>query len=294
MPFDATTASRLLEKKLAELSRKTVLPASMLELVAATARAQLVARGEEHSVITADMLEETERNLRGAPLLARDAFPVDFARATALFEELSRIVVTSEAHLAKALEDINAAKASGELDLEKAFSRYIVGDDAFFAAFGERTPNAPRLLNFLVQAALTPQLAAIADAAYAHFPAERTWNFGHCPVCASPPLMARFVGKVGARHLTCSFCQLEYRAKRMMCPYCGEEDHKQLEVFTSPDEPGYAVHVCLRCKTYIKTTDFREFDRPSLAVLDDLESLTLDMAARNQGYARPVLSAWGF
>lgn len=294
MPFDATIASRLLEKKLAELSRKTVLPAVMLDLVAATARAQLAARSKENVVITSDMIEETERNLRGAPLLPRDAFPVDFIRATELFEELSRIVIASGAHFAEALDDIAAARASGELDLEKAFSRHIIGDDAFFAAFGERTPNAPRMLGFLVQAALTPQLVAVAEAAYAHFPTDRTWNFGHCPVCASPPLMARFVGKVGARHLTCSFCQLEYRAKRLMCPYCGEEDHKQLEVFTAPDEPGYAVHVCLRCKNYIKTTDFREFDRPSLPILDDLESLTLDMAARNQGYTRPVLSAWGF
>jgi FdhE protein len=294
MPFDVIHASRLLEKKLKDIERKTVLPAAMLDLVAATARAQLAARAIEPVSIPETTLEDVERNLRGAPMLPREAFPVELTRAAALFEELSRLVAANQAHLAEALAGIHAALAAGELRLETAFSRYMAGDDAFFVVFGERSPSAPRLLNFLVQAALAPQLAAVAEAVYAHFPAERTWNFGHCPVCGSLPFMARLLGTAGARHLSCSYCQLEYRAKRLLCPYCGEEDHTKLEVFTSADEPGYAVHVCLRCKTYIKTVDFREFDRPSIHVLDDLESLTLDLAARGQGYARPVLSAWGF
>lgn len=294
MSFDVDQASRLLEKKLADLARKTVLPASMLALVAATARAQLAARAAEQAVVPPEMLEDAERFLRGAPMLPRERFPVDRDRTMVLFGALSGLVRDNEPHLAEAMAGIDAARAAGELDLDKACERYVAGDDAFFAAFGEKTPNAPRLLNFLVQAALSPGLAAVGKAAYAHYPKERAWVFGHCPVCASPPLMARLVGKEGARHLTCSFCQLEYRAKRLMCPYCGEEDHKMLEVFTAAEEPGYFVHVCLRCKKYIKTTDFRELDRASLPVLDDLESLTLDLAARGQGYNRPVLSAWGF
>jgi len=294
MPFDAARAAKQLEKKLDALSQKTVLPASMLALVAATARAQLAARASESVDIQPGMLEEVERNLRGAPMLARDAFPVDMARMTALFDEISGFVRANEAHLAEAMDVIAAARQGGGLDLAKAARQYLAGDDAFFATFGEQTPGAPRLLNFLVQAALTPRLAAVGEAAYAHFPADRTWVFGQCPVCASPPLMARLAGKEGARHLTCSFCQLEYRAKRLMCPYCGEEDVKKLEVFSAAEEPGYFVHVCTTCKCYIKTTDFREFDRVSVPVLDDLESLTLDMAARGQGFNRPVLSAWGF
>lgn len=294
MPFDAAAAGRLLEKKLADIARKTVLPEPMITLVAATSRAQLEQRASLDIPVDPALLEDAERALRGAPMLARDAFPVDFGRARELFDRLSGIVRESEPHLAGGMAVIDAACASGELDVTVAFSRHMAGDDTFFAAFGEKTPSAPRLLGFLAQAALAPQLAAIGEAVYAHFPAERTWSFGQCPVCGSPPLMARLVGKVGARHLTCSYCQLEYRAKRLMCPYCGEEDHKLLEVFTSPDEPGYAVHVCLRCNNYIKTTDFRDLDRPSIPVLDDLESLTLDLAARNQGYNRPVLSAWGF
>lgn len=294
MPFNAAQANRLLEKKLADLSTKAVLPAAMLFLVAGTVRAQLRARAADRVEIAPEMLEDVERTLCGAPYLPRDRFPLDRAQAAALFGDLTGLVRQSEPHLAEALSVIDAALAGGSLSLDSAFAHHVAGDDTFFTAFGEKTPNAPRLLNFLIQAALAPRLAAVAEAAYAHFPKDRSWNFGHCPVCASPPLMARLVDKVGERHLTCSFCQLEYRAKRLMCPYCGEEDHKMLEIFTAAEVPGYFVHVCLRCKRYIKTADFRELDRPSLPVLDDLESLTLDLAAQGQGFGRPVLSAWGF
>ena len=294
MPFAAGEARRLLEKKLADLERKTVLPAPMLRLAAAVTRLQLEAGQQLAVTIDPASLTETERNLRGAALLPREAFPVDWVQARSLFFRLVDLVGESEPHLVESLGVITESLDSGELDLDQLLTRHLAGDDSFFAAFGGRTPRAPRLLNFLVQAALTPGLAAAAQAAFAHFPPDRTWNFGHCPVCASPPLIARLEGHEGVRFLTCSFCQLHYRAKRLLCPYCGEEDQKQLELFTSPDEPGYVVQVCLRCKAYLKTADFREFDRPSVPALDDLESLTLDLAAQSQGFIRPVLSAWGF
>ena len=58
MPFDHAAASRLLEKKLAAIAEKTVLPASMLALVAATARAQLDARAAETVNVNAADLDQ--------------------------------------------------------------------------------------------------------------------------------------------------------------------------------------------------------------------------------------------
>jgi len=294
MPCEPAEAGRLLEKKLLALSGNPALPASLVCLVAATCREQLDARIASSVQLREEMLATSERNLRGAPLLPREAFPVDRAQAQVLFRRLEGLASEFEPHLAASVAIIVAARDSGDLDLEDAFARFLGGDDAYFAAFGQRTPKAPRLLNFLVQASLTPQLAAVGEAAYAFFPQDRTWNFGHCPVCASQPLLARMINREGARGLTCSFCQVEYRAKRLMCPYCGEEDPARLELFTAAEVPGFAVQVCLSCKSYLKTVDFRDFDRPSLPVLDDLESLPLDLAAQSRGFVRPVLSAWGF
>ena len=294
MHCEHEAAGRLLEKKLRALVGSNVLPESLVGLVAATCRAQLETRRACCLTLPPGLLAASERNLRGAPLLPREAFPIDQQQARTLYDRLEDLASQSEPHLASSVASLAAARDAGALDLGEAFARFLAGDDAYFTAFGQRTPQAPRLLNFLVQASLSPQLAAVGEAAYALFPKERTWNFGHCPVCASLPLLARMVNREGARGLTCSFCQVEYRAKRLMCPYCHEEAPGRLELFTAAELPGFAVQVCLSCNSYLKIVDFRDFDRPSLPVLDDLESLPLDLSAQKRGYARPVLSAWGF
>lgn len=67
-----------------------------------------------------------------------------------------------------------------------------------------------------------------------------------------------------------------------------------LDYFTVDSEPGYQVHTCRSCKSYIKIADFRELTgREFLAALDDLESLPLDMAAQQEDFHRVAPSEWG-
>lgn len=94
---------------------------------------------------------------------------------------------------------------------------------------------------------------------------------------------------------TCSYCRTTFRAKRIQCPFCLEEDAKKLDYFTTENEPGYQVHVCRSCKSYIKIADFREFfGRESIPALDDLESLPLDIAAQNEDFHRSRLPSGGY
>lgn len=77
-------------------------------------------------------------------------------------------------------------------------------------------------------------------------------------------------------------------------PLLPGEGHGQAEYYEAPEEPGVRINACKTCMLYIKTTDFRNLDRRSLPLVDDLESLSLDVAAREKKYKRPTLSAWGF
>jgi len=295
MNVDPKRRLQKIEKKIGALRKRAYLPESLVDLVAKTATLQAEA-AIAHEYVLPDGLELTpiERVFAGAPMLERERFPVDEKAAGELFAKLLDLVADPECELAPSATIVRDALDKGELDLEKAIRHYLAGDDAYFLEFGEKTPAAPRLLNFLVQASLAPNLEVVAEAVFAQYPKDRAWNFGHCPVCGSAPLIARLLEKEGRRHLTCSFCHLEFRAKRLSCPYCGEEDFSKLEYFTAEEEPGYQVHHCQTCKRYIKTVDFRQFDRVSIPILDDLESLALDLAAQKKGYARPTLSAWGF
>lgn len=284
-----------LEKKLGQLRENEYLPPDLVRLVSGVARRQDEARAEVRIELPAPAgLASAEDNLQGRPLLARESFPVDRALSRALFEEFLAMLADLGGDLEEAARVVRAASAAGELDLERAEDAFLAGDDAWFARFGRRTPNAPRVLNFLVQAALTPGLAEAAARLSPGLDLETPRQHGHCPVCGSLPLISNLAGKEGRREVTCSFCRTSYRIRRLACPFCDHADPQGSRSFTVREIPGYRVEVCDSCHSYMKTADFREMDRPSVPVLDDLESLPLDYLAQKQGFRRPTLSAWGF
>ena len=73
-----------------------------------------------------------------------------------------------------------------------------------------------------------------------------------------------------------------------------QSHREKLEFFEAREEPGFRVDTCRTCNMYIKTTDFRKMDRNGLPLVDDLESLPLDIRAQKENFKRATLSAWGF
>jgi FdhE protein len=295
MSTDHDLRARRLEKKLAELATKDFLPREIVTLVGEVARRQLAAQACAAVALPAAAdLPDALAASQGKPLIERGRFPFDATQAELLFGEFAELLAGLGGEQAKAVAAVRAALASGEITLAEAFARHLAGDDAFFALFAGRTPAAPRTLGFLVQAALTPSLAAAADAFRAEIEKADARQHGHCPVCGSLPLFSVLREKEGLRFAVCSFCQAEYRIRRLSCPYCDEADPAKLTFFTADELPGFRVDVCAACRRYVKAADFRALDKVSVPVLDDLESLALDILAREAGFERPVLSAWGF
>lgn len=315
MSYDYGTARRQLDKKITELQNKPFLPEELIDLISKVARIQLEAQEQASPVIPdASTLTPAEENLQGRPLLLRSDFPYDYDQACELFKKFTEILTESEGSIAEATELINKELESGILDLKKAFTAYLDGDDSFFSQWGEKTPEAPRTLNFLVQSSLTPSIKAAAlelaqylparDAEPPRKPANTELDFeislpparahGHCPVCGSIAFIHTLHHKQGFRYANCSFCHTEYRVRRLACGYCDESNPEKLKFFSVDETPGYKVDVCETCKNYMKTADFRELDKVSIPAFDDLESLPLDFVAVEEGYKRGTLSVWGF
>jgi FdhE protein len=289
------TERKAFEKKLTLLAKKQYIPEPLLQLVRQVSLRQLEAM-DQARIIEPDekRFPSADEISRGKPLLPREEFPVDLELAAALVKEFADLA-RGIPPLDKALETVCREMEEGSLSLEDAFTAYLSGDDRFFEAYGrEKTPESPRCLNFLVQSSLAPSLMKASAALAPHLPASMAWSHGHCPLCGSLPLIGRLHSIEGHRMLTCSFCRHEYRAPRIGCPYCGEENPDCLEYFDSEDEPGVRLEVCKGCQCYIKTLDFRQLDRSCIPVLDDLWFLPFDILARQKGYSRPSLSAWGF
>ncbi len=292
--LEAAKALELLKKRIDSCRKREFLPAELVDLVEKIYTLQLEARDRARISIqdlsTADAMQRSQ----GAPLVERSNFPFDHSQAEALFHQFLDIAAGSIASLSEASKLIASSLQDGSLDLARAMQAHRDGNEAFFAQWAETTSTAPRLLPMLVQAAMTPSLEKAAEMLGTSVNLKESWAHGHCPLCGSMPIMTDLREKEGFRYNTCGFCHAEYHAPRLQCPYCLENDTAKLEYYDAAEEPGLRINACKSCKMYIKQTDFRAMDRKSLPLIDDLESLGLDIAAREKKLKRPTLSAWGF
>ncbi len=294
MSFDQETRERHLKRKAEELARKPFLPKELVDFVVEVARMQLEATSKANVCLPPDdHLPGVEENLKGRPLILREEFSYDQDLAKTLFNELLILSSKVESSLGKSAR-LFQNELKQNFDLQEAFSKFFQGQDEYFLQWAHKMPETPKFMSFLVRASLTPSIEAIANSLNGRLPKDRSWQHGHCPVCGDLPLISSLREKEGKRYATCSFCRTSYRIPRLICPFCGETDHKNLVFYDIPEEPGYRIDACESCKSYIKTADFRTLDKISVPVLDDLESLHLDFLAMERAYKRPTLSAWGF
>lgn len=293
--IDAKNAQELLAKKIDACRKRGFLPTELIGLVEKIYSRQLEARDQAKVPAAASQqIADSLQHGQGAPLLERARFPFDREQSAALFAEFLELAAAANPALGEATAALSKALEDKSLDLDKAMQAHLDGDEAFFSTWAKTTPSAPRALPMLVQAAMTPSLERAAMELESRTDLSQSWDHGHCPLCGSMPIMSELREKEGFRYNICGFCHAEYHVPRLQCPFCLEKSMDKLEYYEAEEEPGVRINACKTCKLYIKTTDFRNLDRRSLPLLDDLESLSLDVAAREKKYKRPTLSAWGF
>lgn len=282
-------------KNLNVLRKKNSFPQALLDLLERVTTKQFQAAEKyDFSQVTMPGLTTQSRHVQGASLLPRSSFPVFSQQASALFNGILEDVLAVGGDLGAGAERIKEGLDSGELAFERVFQAYLEENNDVFEAWAKKTSGTPRLLNFLVQSSLGPFMEGLAHQIRRGSSSQGVWEHGHCPACGSLPFISCLETKEGVRMLHCSFCRCDYRVPRLGCVFCGEKDAKKMRYFEIEEEPGFRADLCDQCKMYIKTVDFRTMDRASVPVLDDLESLALDVLAQGKGFVRPTLSAWGF
>ena len=114
-----------------------------------------------------------------------------------------------------------------------------------------------------------------------------TWSRGRCPGCGAPPTLSVVSGKERTRRLHCGRCLTSWPYPRVRCPGCGEHRHERLGYLHAPGEADHRrAEVCDSCGTYVKSV--AQLDPPGADRLVDLdlETVALDFAALDGGYAR--------
>ncbi|MDI6709067.1 MAG: formate dehydrogenase accessory protein FdhE [Bacillota bacterium] len=117
-----------------------------------------------------------------------------------------------------------------------------------------------------------------------------TWGRGYCPVCGAQANFARLSKAVGRRYLHCPLCETEWWFKRIGCPFCDNEDQKELRYFTVEGDERHRVYLCEKCKGYLKTIDESRCGENEKAYLfwEDVKTVHLDLLAMREGYVNKV------
>lgn len=108
-----------------------------------------------------------------------------------------------------------------------------------------------------------------------------------CPFCSARPVVGvlRGEGDGAKRSLVCSLCATEWVYRRIVCPFCDEQDKDSLPVYLASDFEHVRVEACDRCKTYIKSVDLTR-DGRAVPLVDELATVPLNIWAEDHGYTK--------
>jgi FdhE protein len=190
--------------------------------------------------------------------------------------------------------------ADAELDVSPFLDAALNGDaDAIARAATERGLD-PGAFAQLLELALQPVLWEAAARCAALTDIDK-WDRGYCAVCGAWPAFAELVGAEKRRVLRCGRCGTWWSWLVLLCPYCGNDDHRTLGtlvpaeaarpasdgISSTPRSPKERVDTCERCHGYVKAiATFNPVPTPRIAA-EDAATVHLDIGAREAGYTRP-------
>ncbi|MDP9245807.1 MAG: formate dehydrogenase accessory protein FdhE [Chloroflexota bacterium] len=220
----------------------------------------------------------------GRPLLGEGALTCE---TDAIAVELRR--------LARNLSETSVEGSPAQRTAERLATEPVALDSLLDAALNadagaiERVASAgdydPDAFAKLVELALQPVLWEAAARCAALTEIDK-WDRGFCPVCGAWPALAELVGAEKRRVLRCGRCGSWWTWLILLCPYCGNDDHRSLGTLRSEDSRD-RVDVCERCHGYVKSVaTFNSVPTARLAA-EDAATVHLDVGAREAGYTRP-------
>lgn len=175
----------------------------------------------------------------------------------------------------------------------------LEGRTALFRELGDKLDVEAETVRFVLEQCLKPFFEACA-AHMAPQVEKVRWDKGYCPVCGAYPDSTYLkkgkeefdylVAHGGQRWMHCSLCSYEWRLRRMVCPYCANEEAESLEYFQAEDMGHERFYACNKCKRYVTCIDVSELVDVPPGDLLPFELLHLDLIAQQKGY-KPM--AWG-
>jgi FdhE protein len=217
-----------------------------------------------------------------APLLHGRTLVVDAGRAQQLVRHLSATAASRNVAGAGSLSRYRPSSDNAMRLLAAAVRQ----DLAEIRTLADAAGIDPGALTSIAHLATFPLLQSCGRLLESHTP--RFWPHGYCPICAAWPILAERRGLDRTRRLRCGRCDGEWQVQWLCCIYCGEREHEQLGSLV-PEERGERLNVetCASCHGYVKSVATLQKIPAFELLLQDLETVELDLVALDRGYGRP-------
>lgn len=221
------------------------------------------------------------------PLLHGCTIEVDSAQVGGLFDRLISIATDGDLAGAASLRHYRPSK----VDAVELLLTAVRQDGGRLALMADRAGVDRGALASIAHLAAIPLLQSCGEL---QEQVPEYWPQGYCPVCGAWATLAERRGLDRTRRLRCGRCAGEWEMQWLCCCYCGERDHEKLGSLV-PDETGekLKVETCASCRGYLKSVATLQALPPFELLLSDLETVELDLVARERGYGRPEGPAVG-
>ena len=226
------------------------------------------------------------RTSQGLPLLRAEEIRVDERLYSRARQEIWRII--------HAKNEDEALSPAGINDIDNGDRRTLYlkailedGDGLLLEKLAQEAGIPYDIFSFYIAQIFSPFILKYAEKLRPYLNTDE-WSGNSCPICGREPLISRIENESGKKWLSCSLCFMEWKFKRIGCPFCENEDQELLRYFfVENDEAYWAAHrvdVCEKCKRYIKTVDARKMYQVKNLFVEYLSTLPLDFVAIKEGY----------
>ena len=230
--------------------------------------------------LTALKNKAPQRLVQGKPILTFREISANWLEVQALFREIAGL---SDKYISPVKEEIDELNRIG-LDLaafkDAAKTWFAIGTLSRKSVVKGR--DMKPIIGSVLQASLHPWLTAYAEE-LVPLVKQELWYKKYCPVCGGGADFAFLSKGEGARWLICSRCDARWLFYRLVCPHCGNQNQSTLAYFTD-DKSLYRLHVCEKCRCYIKVIDLRQTDAEILLPLERILTLDMDRQAYELKY----------
>ena len=215
---------------------------------------------------------------QGKSLLNPEELALNWDQAKDLYHQLVDQLKARPEGL-RQIEGLEQALAEDQDGIPSLMKALLASDFNSIETTAKKFGIDPPVLGLFLHLSMRPALLAAAQAAVSRLDLNK-WHYGHCPVCGSAPRLADLSGEGGKRTLHCSLCETAWPYVRLRCPFCENENRKDLSYLKAENEDYLRVDLCGRCGQYIKTIDLRELPESIILPLDDVATWHLDLIAQ--------------